>query len=106
MELKFHLSYVAADKFDEIRVIHFNDWNACFQFFDFFMKHSFHLLKTRIAQNETKDGIKILASKQTSSFIDILNYMTTGIAILYSDINNLNINNSVYIINKVNFYLI
>ena len=54
-----------------------------------------------ISQNITKDGTILLAYKQNNSFIDVLNYMTTGFMVLYSNVSNLN--NIVYIINKVNY---
>ena len=53
-------------------------------------------------KNKTGEEIKLIANRQINSFIDLLNLMTTGIIILNSNIDNLN--NTVYIINKVNIY--
>ena len=53
-----------------------------------------------IAQNITKEGNKLIAYKKSSSFIDILDHMTTGFVILNSGMEHLF--EPVFIINKVN----
>ena len=57
-----------------------------------------------------KEGMKLYVKKQTDSFIDVLNLMTAGFGVLTSERTNIlftrpgqNINNIVYIINKVNY---
>ena len=62
------------------------------------------------SQIPTDKGTKLVAKKQTDSFIDVLNLMTAGFSVLTSDISNImkkafppNINNIVYIINKVDY---
>ena len=54
-----------------------------------------------ISQNISKNETILLAYKQNNSFIDVLNYMTTGFMVLYSNVTNLQ--NIVYIVNKVNY---
>ena len=59
------------------------------------------MLTLYISQNITESGIKLMAMKQSNSFIDVLNYMTTGINVIHSD--EANLKDIVYIINKINY---
>ena len=54
------------------------------------------IISQDIAQNETK----LMANKQSNSFIDVLNYMTTGLIVINS--NEKNLKDIVYILNKIN----
>ena len=62
-----------------------------------------------ISHNSTNEG-KLIVKKQTDSFIDVLNLITTGFIVLTSQPTNIvlnffpaNLNNIVYIVDKVNY---
>ena len=54
-----------------------------------------------ISQNITTNGTKLIAYKQNNSFIDMLNYITSGFLILTSNPSSLK--DVVYIMNRINY---
>ena len=54
-----------------------------------------------ISQNITQNGTKLILNKQTGTFIDVFNYMTTAFVVMNSKYENLT--DIVYIITKVNY---